>query len=350
MLKQITEGNAILKAHLGKISKDLPVFYNPAMELNRTISVVLLKATQRQGLQIGLPLSGSGIRAIRLMKELDKSQIKKISINDLSKQAIKSINTNLKLNKIPKSKVSVSNREANLFILASKGFDYIDIDPFGSPNPFLDSATRRLARNSILAVTATDTAALCGTHPKACTRKYFAHHTKNPLMHELALRILIRKVQLIASQYDRALTPIFSYSKEHYMRIFFSCQKSKQAVDKIHKQHSFFNEFGPLWAGPLWDKKLTREMIKILPDNKFLQRIAEESQIDQLGFHHIHAICKTYKCKVPSKEKLFNAITKKGYAVSLTHFTPAGIRSEIPKSELIKIIKKEHKNAMSKIN
>lgn len=340
MLKQITEGKAVIKAHLGKISKDLPVFYNPVMELNRTFSVILLKATQRKNLQIGLPLSGSGIRAIRLIKELEKDQIKKIYINDLSKQAVKSINTNLKLNKIPKSKISLSNTEANLFLLNSKGFDYIDIDPFGSPNPFLDSATRRLARNSILAVTATDTAALCGTHPKTCARKYFAHHQKTPLMHELGLRILIRKVQLIAVQYDRALTPIFSYSKEHYMRIFFHCVKSKQATDKILKQHSFFNDYGPLWIGQLWDKKLTKEMLKLLPDNKFLQIIEKESQINQLGFHHIHALCKRHKFMIPSKENLFNTIKKKGYKVSLTHLTPAGIRSNIPEKELIKIIKK----------
>ncbi|MCU0373510.1 MAG: ATP-binding protein, partial [Ignavibacteria bacterium] len=42
------------------------------------------------------------------------------------------------------------------------GFDYIDIDPFGSPCPFLDAAIKRLSRGGILAVTATDTSALAG--------------------------------------------------------------------------------------------------------------------------------------------------------------------------------------------
>ena len=37
-------------------------------------------------------------------------------------------------------------------------FDYIDIDPFGSPNPFLAAAIGRITRNGIVAVTATDTA------------------------------------------------------------------------------------------------------------------------------------------------------------------------------------------------
>ena len=44
-------------------------------------------------------------------------------------------------------------------------------------------------------------------------------------MHEIGLRILIRRVQLAGSVYDKALIPILSYSKEHYMRVFFKCEK-----------------------------------------------------------------------------------------------------------------------------
>ena len=343
MIKTIQEGKAIIKAYSGKISKQLPVFYNPVMEFNRTTSILLLQATKRTNLQLAFPLAGSGIRPIRFIKEIKSSQIKKIYINDLSKGAITNIKQNLKLNKIPKSKVILSNQDANSFILNSKGFDYIDIDPFGTPNPFLDSAIKRLARDAILAVTATDTSALCGTYPKACARKYFAHHIKNPIMHELGLRILARKVQLIAAQYDRALTPIFSYSKDHYMRIFFQCEKAKQAVDKILKQHSFFNSYGPLWTGQLLDKKLTKDILNLQPEDKFLKLLAEESQINQLGFHHIHNLCKQNKLPIPSKENLFNTIKKKDYKVSLTHFTPMGIKSNIPEKELIKILKKLNK-------
>ena len=56
--------------------------------------------------------------------------------------------------------------------LESAGFDYIEIDPFGSPTDFLESSIVRLSRRGILAVTATDTAPLCGTYPNTCKRKY----------------------------------------------------------------------------------------------------------------------------------------------------------------------------------
>jgi len=46
-----------------------PVFYNPVMELNRDLAVLAVQAFQRIGggaVSICEPLSGSGIRAIRL--------------------------------------------------------------------------------------------------------------------------------------------------------------------------------------------------------------------------------------------------------------------------------------------
>ena len=42
----------------------------------------------------------------------------------------------------------------------SQGWHWIDIDPFGSPVPFLDTAIQALARRGVLEVSATDTAAL----------------------------------------------------------------------------------------------------------------------------------------------------------------------------------------------
>ena len=163
-------------------------------------------------------------------------------------------------------------------------------------------------------------------------------------MHELGLRILIRKVQLVASQYDKALIPIFSYSKDHYMRVFFNCEKSKELTNKILKQHNFLNNFGPLWLGQLWDKKLAEDIAKHSKENhalhKFLSIIAQESKLSTIGFFNIHKIVKEHKLKkIPKKEVLFQKIKSKEYKASLTHFNPISIRSNISLKELIKVIK-----------
>lgn len=338
MREYITEGKAKIKTYQGKISKKLPVFYNPVMELNRTISVVLLNSLNKKNLQIALPLAASGIRGIRFLKELKKGKIKSLDMNDYSVQALKLIKDNLKVNNIKNKKVKLHEKDANIFLLESKGFDYIDIDPFGTPNPFLDSAVKRIARDGIMAVTATDTSALAGTYANACKRKYFAVPLKNELKHEIGLRILIRKVQLIGAQYEKALTPIFSYSKEHYMRVFFKCEKGKNKVDDIIKKHDFYESAGPMWLGQLWDKKLAEKMYK-QEKTDFLKIIKDESKIDVVGFYDMHVICKKYKIKqIPKYDILIKKIKKEGYKVSRTHFAKEGLRSNIPLDKLLRIM------------
>ena len=340
MHQLMAEGKAIIKTtQEDKISKEMPVFYNPVMKSNRDISVLLLNSINKNNLSIADPLAGSGIRSIRFLLELNKNKIKTISINDYSKSSIKSIKENLRLNKIKISKkIIIKNEDANLFLLKSTGFDYIDVDPFGTPNPYLDSAIKRLARDGILAVTATDTAPLCGTYPTACLRKYWAMPLRNELMHEIGLRILIRKIQLIGAQYEKALMPIFSYYKEHYFRVFLRCEKGKKGVDDIIKQHGMFENAGPLWKGKLWDSKLTDSMTKKAED-RFLSIINEESKIDAIGFYDIHKICKRNKIKqLPKKGLLIEEIRKAGYKAAETHFNPWGVRSDITLNCLLSII------------
>ena len=353
MYRTVNEGTSKIKVNkIEKVSKGMGVFYNPVMGFNRDISVLLLDSINKTNMQITDPLAASGIRSIRFLKELNKNKIKRIYINDHSNDAVKLIKENLALNKINyknDKRIKLSCEDANMLLLNSTGFDYIDIDPFGTPNPFLDAACRRIARNGVIAVTATDTSALCGTFPNACIRKYWALPKKNAMMHETGLRILIRKIQLVAAQYEKALFPIFSYSKEHYMRVFLKNEKGKSKVDVILKQHDCFNNAGPMWTGNLWDKTLCTKMYKnalksrIFNKNKelarFLKTVKEESKINSVGFYDLHDVCGKNKIKkMLKKQEVINKIKKSGYQASETHFKGEGIRSDIPMDKLIMLL------------
>lgn len=331
----IREGLAKIDAEIAQVpTKDMEVFYNPVMELNRTTSIILIKALGRK-LNMAFPLAGTGIRPIRIALEAPET-VKEISINDLNKDALERINDNLKLNNV---KATICNKEADLFLLESKGFDYIDIDPFGSPVPFIDTAIKRISRGGILAITATDTGALSGSFPKACKRRYFATPSRGPQMHEYGLRILARRVQLQAAQYGKALTPIFSYSRDHYMRVIFECQFGKQKADQIIKQHKLVNEVGPIWTGQLWDTALLEKMVELSTlHKKFLEQLLEESKIDSPLFHPIHAYCKEMKSPVPKFEKIMKNIEKLA-PVCRTHFALDGIRTTLSKQEVLNQIK-----------
>ena len=399
MLETIREGRAVIRIKKSdKVSKEMEVFYNPVMKNNRDISVILLNCAENKNMQIGLTLEASGIRGIRLLKDLDAGKIKSISFNDYDAKAVRSIKNNLMLSNIKKftiikntinknfannlkkikdndynwggrdKKIEIHNEDASLFLLNSSGFDYIDVDPFGSSNPFLDAAIKRISRNGILAVTNTDTAALTGTYPDACIRKYWAAPRRDYMMHETGLRILIRKIQLIGMQYEKALIPIFSYFKEHYFRAFFRCVKGKKEVDKIWLQHGMLNGAGPLWLGELWDRDLANKMHGALLKNnikknnnynndnknmaqinnflydggllKFLNAIKEESKLNIAGFYDIHDSAEKLKLKtIPKKEEIIKKIIEAGHKAASTHFSGTCIRTDISYGAFIGILK-----------
>lgn len=343
----ICEGKAIITVHNEKkISKELGVFYNPAMKTNRDLSVAVLRAWNRNHLQLVDLFAASGVRTIRFLKELPKRKIELIAANDYSTKAIKQLKQSLKQNKLQKDKrIKITKKEATLFLLHSNGFDYIDLDPFGTPVPFLDAATKRLARDGILAVTATDTSALAGAFPDACRRKYSAIPMHSPIMHEVGLRILIAKCQTIAAQYDKALSPIFSYSKDHYMRTFLLCEKGKTKVTQIQNHIGMFTydkqTAGPLWLGALWNTEFVAKMnIKEEGESKkLLTIIQEEMTIPQIGFFDIHAMCKRERLQIPKYDLLFEEIKKAGHKVTRTHFSLNGIKTTMGEKEVIEIIR-----------
>ncbi|MBI5880595.1 hypothetical protein HZB90_00520 [archaeon] len=353
MFQKIKEGPITITAPVEeKVSKELPVFYNPAMKFNRDSSILLLKAIDDKGMMLCDLLAGTGIRSIRFLAELPKGKIESITINDLSPEATKLIKKNIVANKklldktvSKKTEIKVTKKDASMLLLESSGFNYIDIDPFGTPNPFLDAAIRRIARDGILAVTATDTSSLAGTYPLVCKRRHWATPDSGPLKHETGLRILIRKVQLVAAQYEKALTPIFSYSKEHYMRVFFKCDKSKSKSDEIIELHGMFNDAGPMWLGPLCDQELVEKMYSLATqlkydfDGRFLQLIRDENRLNIVGFFDIHDLCNKNTLQMPAFEGIFAELERRRCKAARTHFSEYGIKTDIEKAVLVRILK-----------
>ena len=334
----IEEGSVKLDLELPKkVSKSLPVFYNPVMKLNRDVSIEIVNNYFDTPPRVALPLSGSGIRGMRFLKECN---VKEVYFNDYMDGFENKIKNNLNFNDI-KSGFIISNKDANIFLLDSKGFDYIDVDPFGTPNPFLDSAVQRIARNGVLAVTATDTSALAGTYPSVCFRNYDARPLRNWLKHFVGLRILIRKVQVVGAQYEKALYPVLSYSKDHYYRIFFRCVKSKEKATEIVKNHSylvyddenvsykFSNDevgYGKMYSGPLWEVGTSH--IKYVNDEMSFEG----------NYFDVHYFCEKLKLTIPPFAYIFEKLISLGFKVSRSHFSLHYIKTDASSDVLKKII------------
>ena len=188
-LQKIQEGKVKLWI-FKKPVYEYSVFYNPDAEINRDLSIVATQVFQKEfnsKLDILDALAATGIRGLRYAKEI--SGVESVVLNDHNKSAYRLIKNNIKENRL-KKKCVAKNMDANL-LMRQNIFNVIDLDPFGSPNIFMDSAARSVYHKGFLSVTATDTAPLCGTYPEACFRKYGIKSIKTEFYNELGIRILI---------------------------------------------------------------------------------------------------------------------------------------------------------------
>jgi len=377
-LIRIKEGSALLEVPrkvVEHITERNEVFYNPAMAVNRDLTVLLLRVFVKEKdrpIKVAEPLAASAIRSVRILKEVPN--VEKVYINDLSLDALKYARRTLELNRIDPAKVEIWNEDANVFLLKTKYFDYIDIDPFGTPVDFLDATAKALAHRGVAGITATDTAPLSATYPRTCLRRYFAKPIENEFYHEVGLRILIKKVAEFFFQYDIPIEVLFSYSYLHHFRVFIKRYRGARKVDEIMKSKIGYLLYchkclyrstlpfvelrevdltcpvcghkldwaGPLWVGELWNTHYVEEMVKESDHlevkeetKKLLKVIKEESKLQTVGFYTISALGRAFKLPtLPSKKQLLKELN----AVP-THFSGEGFRTLLPHKEVVEKVK-----------
>ena len=114
-------------------------------------------------------------------------------------------------------------------------FDVIDLDPYGSAAPFLDGAMQSIVNGGLLAVTCTDMAALGGSHPETCYGRYGAMPIqRSGYLQELALRILLYHMSVIAGRYGRTIKPVLSVGMAFYCRVFVEVYDDKAGVSYFY--------------------------------------------------------------------------------------------------------------------
>lgn len=353
------------------IPSKAPVFYNPLMELNRDIAVLALRVYQKKSnhqLSICDPLTGCGVRGLRFAQEVN--EVEHTVLNDINPQASRLAQFNIEKNGL-EAKVAVKNLDARS-LLASyascKGFDVIDVDPYGSPSPFIEFALLALKNRGLLAVTATDTAPLCGINPKACIRKYSGKPLRTEYCHELALRLLINSVVLSAVKRDFGLNVTFSHSTDHYIRAYVQvrhgAEYANETVEKLgYVLHCFTclnrkliygfpslldkncevcgNELsiaGPLWLGKLYDNDFCREMLEEAEDNFYMRKkrmlsllATSLKEVDMPPTYFvIDKLCEKLGLSAVSRDRTIGEIVEMGYLAGRTHFSSQGIKSNAP--------------------
>ena len=335
----------------GKI-KDA-VFFNEQMAFNRDVSVMFLRAFNRE-MTVADAMTATGSRAVRIANEVPKTSV---TANDISAYAIPYIEENIRLNGL-KNCVS-SNRNLHS-LLAENVFDYIDIDPFGSPVPFLHSSIIGCRRNGYLAITATDTAPLAGAHRAKCERRYQVRPLRGPMCHEAGLRILIGTIAREAAKFDKGTEPMLSFSSDHYFRTFVRMRDGAGHADDSLEQlvyiaydpktleRSFSSEpdkdhvYGPFWGGRLFDRD---HLSKMDANGTAVRRRCDKmlglwkDEMDDIPLmYEISEISSFLKMTTPPFDVFIDRMKQYG-RTSKTHISPTAFKTELSLKEILSVYK-----------
>lgn len=358
----VSEGKA-------KIDLQKGIFYNPHMELCRDISSLAVSTLPELTVCDGM--SATGVRGIRYA--LENKNVKSVVFIDNIAEAGKLADSNAKLNNLQNYGVVVGDFN-NVLYTGGLKFNFIELDPFGSPAPFLRSALFNLrSKGGFLSATATDMPVLCGAQAKACLINYGAQPLNNYFCHETAARILIGNIARTAAPFKLGVHPLITFSKRHYLKVIVNVQKgSKEAFNSMSqlgfvsfcpscfKTETSFKPFlqkcacgantkwaGPLWLGKIFDTATLEAMKKANAERDYknkkqissiLSLMSSEAEMPQL-YYDVHELADKTGSTIPPVLELMARLREKGFVVSRTHFNERAIKTDAAAEEVASLLR-----------
>jgi len=341
-----------------------PVFYNRRMELNRDATVLLLQVIQPE--EYVDTMGATGVRGLRVAHECGIP----VTINDRDTKAVELIQKNVEYSGL--NNVTVTKNDVNV-LLSGHRFDAVDLDPFGTPAPFIDSGIRSARR--FLMVTATDTAPLCGAHKKAGMRRYFSQPLNNEYHRETGLRTLLGFVVREALKYDIGLVPQFCFAHEHFVRLHLQFRRGAAAAERTlssigyimqcpkcpfrSEQHGMLPQtmaceycgarlipVGPLWLGGIQSDAILDAMVEKvmqlpLGTSRELAVLLSlcRNELPTAGFYDYHQLARQERRSPPPVQELLERIHGLGFPATRCHYLGTGIKTTAPLPLLLQAVK-----------
>ena len=340
-----------------------PVFYNPAAALTRDVSVAITAATD--GSTYCASMSGVGARGVRIANEVGR--IDRVTMVDFNAAALDAARESAALNSVA-SKCEFSDSETTSYLLSRFGsdekFDYVDVDPFGSPVRQLQGAVTSASDGGIVSITATDTAVLCGVYPRVSLRRYGALSLKSHFGHETGLRILAGALAREGAKLDVGVEPVFAHSTRHYLRLYIRTSTGAAAADEsirhlghltwcLHCGHTASSRqeericpscgkkakvAGPLWIDGLADYKVAAtaadvaERIGSAPAARLIRSLDDVNEFPPWSFS-IEGASSSLRAATVPEPLIRRLLLEKGWRVMRTPFEKTGIKTDAPYQE-----------------
>ncbi|WP_458185758.1 tRNA (guanine(26)-N(2))-dimethyltransferase [Haladaptatus sp. NG-WS-4] len=325
------------------------VFFNPVQELNRDLTVAVLRTYRDREPRAESYLdamAASGIRGVRAAaNEWD------VTCADIDPEAVELCRENFARNDLSGE---VVHRNANALMHESV-FDVVDIDPFGTPIPFADAAFANT--RDLVCVTATDTAPLCGAHFHSGVRKYSAIPRNTDYHAEMGVRILLSALARTAARYDAGVTPLLTHATNHYVRTYLeldhSATDANAAVDELghlyHCEDCLHREYdhglvadppercpacestrvvtaGPVWLGATHDAEFVASVREAVAEEMGTAKRATkllntlEGELHEPTHYDQHRLCKEWTRSASGMDEFLARLRDAGYDASRTHY------------------------------
>lgn len=294
-------------------------------------------------------MAATGSRSARMANEVPGIEV---VANDIDPRSLEFMDLNVGLNQLS----NLESRNLDLAcLLSQERFDCVDIDPFGSPMPYLHSAIKGVSRGGVLAITATDTAPLAGARRDKCERRYLARPPKWPCHHESGLRILLGTIARELARFDKGMDPLLSFYCDHYFRVFVRVGKGAMkaestlanmgymSYDRRTLERSFSDRmeehpYGPMWLGPLHDRDLlqTMDVDDGLAEPRRCEKMLNlwREELDTPVSYEVSELSSYLKISPPRMERLLESMRSLGDA-SRSHVSPTAFRTDLELEQVL---------------
>jgi tRNA (guanine26-N2/guanine27-N2)-dimethyltransferase len=353
------------------------VFYNPDQELNRDLTVALLRAHHDRRESARQPsyldaTAATGIRGVRAAAAGYDA-----TLADRDPVAVEYCERNLAENDLatgsdaadagdaPTGRGEAVHRDANP-LMFERRFDVVDLDPFGTPMAFADAAVR--SADELLCATATDTAPLCGAHFESGVRSYGAVPRNTEYHAEVGLRVLVSALVRVAARHDVALSPVVSFTESHYARTCLAVEAGARRADDALGELGYLHHCrsclarsterglvahppaecpncgagvesaGPLWLGPLSGPEVLEAVRAAVTDDmgtadrarERCRTLAGEARLGVPTHFDQHRLSELWGRPAAPMDDFLAALREGGHRAVRTHYGGTTFKTDAP--------------------
>ncbi len=345
------------------------LFYNPRARLGRDLGVLAMRveATRlERPLEVLELMAAAGLRTRRYLTE---APVAHMLVNDANDEAYRLLQHELKDDPRVEVRHELAQRLLCQLYLEDRRFDWVDLDPFGTPAPFVPYVTGVIRWEGLFYVTATDAPVLCGAQRGEALKSYDAVSALGRECHEFGLRILIGFLMRRFVQANMYGVPLFSLFDGYCWRVLLRVFKGTRGFPTENlgfiaqmpdgeyratlagvpaplntelKPSNTVRWIGPLWLGALHDHGFLSEMFRSAKEDYFAyaKRVIARMhrELDEIPIvYNLSGLADRLEKSVPSTRQAIQFLRERGYRASGVHHAGNAVRTDAPLAVLFQL-------------